>query len=96
MPYIKPHRRPEILQFPAGNVGQSIENAGDLNFLISHICGDYLHKQGLKYANINEIIGALECAKLEMYRRVAAPYEDFKIAENGDVYPEGTIFEDPR
>jgi len=35
---------------------------------------------------INAIIGALECAKLELYRRVAAPYEDDKIAENGDVY----------
>lgn len=34
-----------------------------------------------------EIGGAIECAKLEFYRRVAAPYEDKKIAENGDVYP---------
>ena len=31
-------------------------------------------------------MGALECAKLELYRRVAAPYEDVKIMENGDVY----------
>ena len=36
--------------------------------------------------NLNAIIGALECAKLELYRRVAAPYEDDKIIENGDVY----------
>ena len=28
----------------------------------------------------------LECAKLELYRRVAAPYEDEKIDQNGDVY----------
>ena len=32
------------------------------------------------------LIGVLECAKLELYRRVAAPYEDDKIDENGDVY----------
>lgn len=34
----------------------------------------------------SEIIGALECCKLELYRRIAAPYEDIKIGENGDVY----------
>ena len=39
-----------------------------------------------RYAHLNEAIGVLECAKLELYRRVAAPYEDEKIAESGDVY----------
>ena len=33
-----------------------------------------------------KVIGALECAKLELYRRIAAPYEDTKIQENGEVY----------
>jgi hypothetical protein len=27
----------------------------------------------------------LECCKLELYRKIAAPYEDIKIQENGDV-----------
>ena len=40
----------------------------------------------LRYTHVNEAVGVLECAKLELYRRVAAPYEDEKIAENGDVY----------
>lgn len=30
--------------------------------------------------------GALECAKLELYIRIARPYEDAKIHDNGDVY----------
>jgi hypothetical protein len=34
------------------------------------------------------MIGALECAKLELYRRLASPYEDLKIADNGDIYQE--------
>jgi len=38
------------------------------------------------YKTINECIGLLECCKLEMYRRLAAPYEDNKVIENGDVY----------
>ena len=32
------------------------------------------------------MVGVLECAKLELYRRMAAPYEDEKIEDNGDVY----------
>jgi len=40
----------------------------------------------LRYQNINDLLGALEGAKLELYRRVAAPYEDEKVESNGDVY----------
>jgi hypothetical protein len=30
--------------------------------------------------------GVIRCAQAELYRRVAVPYEDAKIVENGDVY----------
>ena len=33
----------------------------------------------MRYQNVNAIIGALECAKLELYRRLIAPYEDTKV-----------------
>jgi hypothetical protein len=39
----------------------------------------------LRYFHINKAVGVLECVKLEFYRRVAAPYEDEKIKESGDV-----------
>jgi hypothetical protein len=45
-----------------------------------------LKAHGTNYALLNELIGVLECAKLELYRRVASPYEDEKIQSNGDVY----------
>jgi hypothetical protein len=38
------------------------------------------------YERIERAVGVLECAKLELYRRLAAPYEDRKIEANGDVY----------
>lgn len=38
------------------------------------------------YRDINDVIGALECCKLEFYRRCAAAYEDQKAFDNGDVY----------
>jgi hypothetical protein len=59
-------------------------NAGDLNYLFSNICALYL-KENLKYQGINDCIGELEGTKLELYRRIAAPYEDKKIKENGDI-----------
>lgn len=60
---------------------------GELNYAITKLIVDYFDRTKPDYAGINEVIGVLECAKLELYRRVAAPYEDTKCAENGDVYP---------
>lgn len=62
--------------------------AGRMNYCISSMINMMIEKKGLSYSNVNEIIGALECIKLELYRRVAAPYEDLKIEDNGDVYNE--------
>jgi hypothetical protein len=45
-----------------------------------------MDKHGQSYSIINDIVGVLECAKMEFYRRVAVPYEDKKRTENGDVY----------
>ncbi len=81
MPYIDKDARQRLEE------GGEPETAGELNYVISKIADRYLiAKGGLRYANINEVIGALECAKLEFYRRIAAPYEDTKIESAGDVY----------
>ncbi len=67
--------------------GAKPENAGELNYLVTKLIDDYLQSGGtLRYAHINEVVGVLECAKQELYRRVAVPYEDKKIRESGDVY----------
>jgi hypothetical protein len=60
--------------------------AGELNFAFTEIALNYLQTQGEKYQTYNDIIGALEGAKLELYRRKVGLYEDTKIAQNGDVY----------
>jgi Domain of unknown function (DUF6899) len=81
MPYIKKERREAI------NTGDAPRDAGELNFALTMIVDRYLQdKGGLRYAHINEAVGALECAKLELYRRVAVPYEEQKMKESGDVY----------
>lgn len=38
------------------------------------------------YYTEHEVLATVKCAQLEFYRRVAAPYEDAKCMENGDVY----------
>lgn len=83
MPYIKQERR-EALQ--AGLVEAKDLSAGDLNFLITGLLKMFLLSKPPSYENLNAAVGALECAKIELYRRIAAPYEDFKIATNGDVW----------
>ena len=60
---------------------------GGLTYMITQLCVDYLESVAEDgYQGLNEIMGALECAKLEFYRRALAPYEDKKIKENGDVF----------
>jgi hypothetical protein len=80
MPYITQEKR-EMLK-----AGSPTQNVGELNYAITKVIVDYIKLQGLKYQTINDVLGALEGAKLEFYARVARPYENGKIAENGDVY----------
>ena len=81
MPYISQARRKILSE---GFVHPA--TAGELNYKLTQVCLEYC-RYNLGYAGINDVVGALECTKLEFYRRLAAPYEDQKIIQNGDVYP---------
>ena len=87
MPYIEEKNR--ILYNDYINAFELMHAAnvtdGELNYLVTGILHAVLTKRGIRYSNINELIGVLECAKLELYRQLAAPYEDKKKAENGAV-----------
>lgn len=83
MPYIK---RIDRTPFDVLDVIPGADNAGELNYQFTKIAINYLQVHGASYQRFNDIVGALEGAKLEIYRRQIAPYEDKKIAENGDVY----------
>jgi len=81
MPYIKQIARKKLAVVMA-----IPKTSGELNYMITCLVTDYMTAKGKSYETINDIVGALEGAKLEFYRRIAAPYEDLKIKENGDVY----------
>ena len=87
MPYIKVEERDRLNQLVQDMMRAEIATEGTLNYLITQLCQAYIRQHppfGYKVANA--VIGALECAKLEYYRRAVSNYEDKKIAENGDVY----------
>ena len=78
---------PNIIEVRKGEAGTRAwpANPGELNYVFTEIIYNYLERNGEKYQHYNDIVGALECCKMELYRRRVMPYEDKKIAENGDV-----------
>ena len=78
---------PYILQVERDRLDPIIRpnSPGELNYVITQNIRLYVGPEP-SYTALNAAIGALECAKLELYRRLAAPYEDGKIQQNGDVY----------
>ena len=54
-----------------------------MNFVICSLV-DMLYDRN--YTELSAAIGDVECAKLEVYRRLLGPLEDTRILENGDVF----------
>lgn len=82
MPYIKVKDR-DYLEFDS----IPSRTPGELNYLLTEILmRHHSNYDPVSYSHFAELIGALEACKLELYRRIVAPYEDEKILENGDVY----------
>lgn len=87
MPYIKKSDRKQFDKIlDLINEKTDLSSPGLLNYLFTNISLIYLTHQEVSYQSYNDIIGVLECVKLEMYRRKVSKYEDKKIKENGDVY----------
>jgi hypothetical protein len=87
MPYITQEERPqyeelikEITDLLKEKPVDSVD--GHINYIVTRIIKEVYP---LRYFHINRAMGVLECIKQEFYRRVAAPYEDVKIEQNGDV-----------
>lgn len=80
MPYITQGQRNAI------EAGIGPESPGELNYVLTVTIDKYVKENGMSYQSINDVLGALEGAKLEFYRRVAVPYENGKLSTNGDIY----------
>lgn len=82
MPYIKSTFHRKLLDEIINDNLDLFAETGNLNYFL------YKLSQRLckRYKNWRDILGELEAAKLEIYRRQTAPYEDKKIEENGDIF----------
>lgn len=90
MPYIKPEDRSKFKNVIEESVNILSSNGighfdvGEVNYLFSKILWR-LFDQNPKYATANNLVGVLDSVKTEFQRRKVGPYEDKKIAENGDI-----------
>lgn len=82
MPYITEEAKQRLGYYD----NQNPETPGELNYLITRLLLRYLNYKKPSYQTYNDLIGVLECAKQELYRRSVSMYEDEKIQQNGDVY----------
>lgn len=86
MPYIKKADRERFAEDGLPR------NAGELNYVLTRVFIAYWEMNGQNYQAFNDILGAAEGAKLELYRRKIAYYEDQKKLENGDVYEASDLY----
>ena len=88
MPYIDPKAR-QLMDDDIQMLRTWIKSPGQLNYAISKLIHLYLQEgevnYEINYASLNEVIGVLECAKLELYRKVVSKYEDKMKWSNGPV-----------
>jgi hypothetical protein len=57
--------------------------AGNLNYVVSKLLKTLYPAPN--YQRFNDMVGAMECCKLELYRKRIAPYEELKERENGPI-----------
>ena len=93
MPYIPQEMRDEIDQqiddlvaICLKSPGMQAKIDGVANYIITRVVLSLLRPSGgWNYAAIADVIKTFECAKLEIYRSLAAPYEAQAMLKNGDV-----------
>lgn len=93
MPYISQELRDELAVYRKhefAKLAMKIGSPGELNYAITTLVLAYCRQQSARgttsYSIYNAVLGVLDAVAREFYRREVAPYEDRKIAENGDVY----------
>ena len=78
-PYIDTQSKNDVYTSGAQNVGQ-------LTYVLTESCIEYVARKQESFQVYAEILGALEATKLELYRRLITPYEESKRLLNGDIF----------
>jgi hypothetical protein len=93
MPYIKQEQRAQVdaqIKELANSILNTIgddktQRAGVLNYTITKLLSEVYTLDKVRYNDLNEIMGMVECCKHEFYRMCITPYENLKLLENGSV-----------
>jgi len=89
MPYILKEKRavldPAVRQLAEAfiTLRDDANFAGNFNYTLTKLLLTLYPEPN--YQRFNDMVGALECCKLELYRKKIGPYEDLKEKENGPV-----------
>jgi len=93
MPYVKQTQRDNIdpavselaNRIRLTSQQDSEQPDGMVNYAVTRLLLNVMTHE-LRYVTLERAVGCLECCKLELYRRLGAPYEDQKAKANGEVY----------
>ena len=88
MPYIPQEERKQFVP-SLYTLKQTIRTKGQLNYVITMACLQFLG-DAPRYDNYQDMVGTLECVKLEFYTRRVAAYEREKEKLNGDLVNRNT------
>jgi hypothetical protein len=83
MPYIKQEKRTAInpILNKLKGIFYEIGWRGSLNYCLYKLAKEHCYC----YRDYADFLGELEAAKLEIYRKLVAPYEELKEVENGSI-----------
>ena len=87
MPYIPKKQRNDAYE-------GIYKSAGALNYAVHQLIDQYFEQNNRNYQTINDVVGVLDCVKMELYRRMVTDYEKIKILQNGDCRPYTTWIKD--
>jgi hypothetical protein len=82
MPYITQEKRAVLDPHIVKLCDSLSADKGEYNYAITCLLHHYISKTGLRYANLNDAMGIMDCAAKEFYRVVVGPYEDLKRDAN--------------
>jgi len=99
MPYIPQDQR-VVIDPAVGQLVEAIKKAtvykgtafrpvppdGAMNYAMTRLVTHLLLPGKPSYLLLERAVGLLDCVKMELYRKVGAPYEDEKESENGEVH----------
>jgi len=85
VPYIDAKEREVYNELVSHMRTVHIGSPGQLNYLLTQLVHAFLGSKKQCYQHYNDVLGALEGCKLELYRHDIAGYENSKIDSNGDV-----------